>query len=398
MTSLFDDRLKDEIISLQIGAPGPDLLESARQVFKKSVSESTLNENVSEDLQLFQYGPAAGSDSFVQSCAQFLSHQYGDQVDPDRLLLTCGATHGLHLLATSLLDLKRGVVFVEDPTYFLALDILQKDLSLKIVPVPGILGEGQALEKVIQQEKFANTNEKFWGMVYAIPHFQNPTGRQMTSDQCKNLIEVTKRHNLLLVCDDVYNLLWYDGSKSTSRLLQFGKNESHVVSNASFSKILSPGIRVGWIEAHLSTISRLSSGGVLTSGGAVNNVMSGIIAQALSKGYLLNHLEKMRQTLGIRMKAACDILEAELPQGFTFERPQGGYFVWISGPSNFDSTKFCDQNLSSMKVAVLAGERASGDRQKPQRNSLRISIAYFQTDLITEGCKRICTALLSFQM
>ena len=129
--SWFDNPLENDVINLQIGAPGDKFLQKAMSVFLSTIPSE--EESKSPQLiQLFQYGASPGNDLFLQSCSQFLSEQYNDSVKPESLFLTCGATHGLSLIASTLVDMKNGVVFVEDPTYFLALDILHRDLGCKI--------------------------------------------------------------------------------------------------------------------------------------------------------------------------------------------------------------------------------------------------------------------------
>ena len=131
--SLFDNRLADtDIIDFSIGAPGPDLLSKAFELFTEMTKQAQSKSNKDQFERHFQYGPSEGSQVFLNALSNFLSAQYDCPVSTQTLILTCGATHGLHLAASTLLQTTAGggVVFVENPTYFIALDIFQ-DLKLK---------------------------------------------------------------------------------------------------------------------------------------------------------------------------------------------------------------------------------------------------------------------------
>ena len=145
---------------------------------------------------------------------------------------------------------------------------------------------------IATEKQSSESNTDFWGMVYLIPTFHNPTGRCMTEAQCTSFIELVEKFNLLLICDDVYHFLWYN--QPSKRLLCHKPSSRHVISNGSFSKILAPGIRLGWIEAHPTLIERLKRTGVLNSGGATNNVMSSLVSRSLTDGTLANHLVMLR--------------------------------------------------------------------------------------------------------
>jgi len=284
-------------------------------------------------------------------------------VASEELVTTSGATSGLQLLATVLLD-KNGIVFVEDPTYFISSSILAKDLGLKVVPVPmaedGI--DMEELKKAVQREKTGGVCEqdRFWAMVYTIPTYHNPTGKTMSPEKGRMLIELASQEKMLVVCDDVYNLLTYSPLPySRLRALQ-QKPENCVISNGTFSKILAPGVRLGWIEAP-----------------------PGIV----SLGLLDVQLDHCKQVYGARMNTALKQLGG-LPEGWHVESPGGGYFLWITAPQ--DLSAFCHQ-LEKNGVGVLPGPRASSS--SPQSSNLfascRLSIAFFAEEKIALACKTI---------
>ena len=308
----------------------------------------------------------------------------------EELVTTCGATSGLQLLATVLLD-KNGVVFVEDPTYFISSSILAKDLGLKVVPVP-MAKDGidiEELKQAVLKEKAGVVcdQDRFWAMVYTIPTYQNPTTTTMSPEKGRMLIEVATQENMLVVCDDVYNLLSYSPFPfSRLRALQ-QEHENCVISNGTFSKILAPGVRLGWIEAPPAIVSKLAASGFLQSGGSMNNLTSGIATSLLSLGLLDVQLDHCKQVYGARMNTALRELE-RLPEGWYVESPGGGYFLWITAPQNL--SVFCDK-LEKNGVRVLPGSRASSS-SPPSSNlyaSCRLSIAFFTEEKIALACKTI---------
>jgi len=360
--SLFSNRPgSQDFVDLTIGAPGPELLSFLPPIFLEASQHRMENDRGN----LFQYGPETGITVFRRELAQFLSRRYGDRpVTSEELVTTCGATSGLQLLATVLLD-KNGIIFVEDPTYFISSSILAKDLGLKVVPVP-MAKDGidiEELKKSVLKEKagIAFDQDRFWAMVYTIPTYHNPTTTTMSREKGRRLIQLATQENMLVVCDDVYNLLSYSPFPfSRLRALQ-QEDENCVISNGTFSKILAPGVRLGWIEAPPAIVSRLAASGFLQSGGSMNNLTSGIATSLLSLGLLDAQLDHCKQVYGARMSTALKELE-ELPEGWAVESPGGGYFLWITAPQ--DLTAFCHQ-LEKNGVGVLPGSRASSSSPPP---------------------------------
>lgn len=133
-TNLFDGREDGDVLDLTIGAPGPSTLERVPELF--TLAHSRLQSSSQERSQIYQYGPSWGYEPFLYHLAQYLTESYGSSVNPESLFLTAGATNGLWLVSSVFLPVGKGVVFVEDPTYFLALNIIQNTLGHKVVRVP----------------------------------------------------------------------------------------------------------------------------------------------------------------------------------------------------------------------------------------------------------------------
>lgn len=220
----------------------------------------------------FQYGPTIGGFDYRTTISKFLTKNYKEKVHAEDIVLSSGATNGLHLIMSTLIDLS-GVVFVDEVTYMIALDIFALFPSIKVVTVP-LTKDGtdiEALRKLIEEHKFTPKDGKlFWGIYYTIPTFHNPTGILFSEEVNKSLIQLSREFDFLITCDDVYNLLHYCNDTSPKRLYSYDNFEDpdfkgNVISNGSFSKILSPGIRVGWMECPPRCVAAFNNWFVVTN-------------------------------------------------------------------------------------------------------------------------------------
>ena len=400
--SLFTGRVDSSLINLTIGAPGQKILSTLPSLFL-SASSHRLSCNLGS---LFQYGPEVGIRQYRVELAKFLSRRYSDKVLEDELVLTCGATNGLHL-ATSCLVKQGGTVFVEDPTYFIALSLLSGDMGLKVVPIRmkenGI--DLDHLEEMVAIEATKNAEEtsaRFWGMIYTIPTFHNPTGVTLTSDTGNRLIQIARQAGILVFCDDVYNLLAYrELEVSRLKSLDDATDRGCVISSGTFSKILAPGVRLGWLEAPAHLVKLLVNSGVLLSGGSQNNYVSGIVTSLMELGLVDQQVDMCIKVYKERMDSAVGILEKSLPDGWTVQHPHGGYFLWVVG-NRGNLSSFCQWLEQEKGVVVLLGSKASpysymGETEMGNTsNCFRISIAYYEVDKIVEGCRTLCEALKEF--
>ncbi|KAL6447712.1 hypothetical protein ACFW04_000106 [Cataglyphis niger] len=249
-----------EATNLSVGAPGPDLLKHCVEMLSKSTRHRMEEEEKEGKYYLFQYGITAGLWECRDELAKFLSRRYGNSVKRKHLILTCGASHGLQMLLNTILS-PNGIIFVEEVTYMIALDAFKQFPLIRIVTVPmkDDVVDLDAFEKIVAEEKtkgnyFLNDQKIFWAMYYTIPIFHNPTGMTLSPDQCKRLVEIAQNNSIVIVCDDVYNLLYYGQGLPPQRLFSYDDPKDsnykggNIVSNCSFSKILAPAIRFGWIE------------------------------------------------------------------------------------------------------------------------------------------------------
>ncbi|CAG2053221.1 unnamed protein product, partial [Timema podura] len=377
-----------DVVNLSAGAPGPDLLKRCIPLFMQATVHRMEKEQ--EHAYLFQYGITSGLWEYREQLSQFLTKRYSEQVNRADLVLTCGAAHGLMLIIDTFLP-RNAVIFVEDVTYMIALEAFRQFPSMKVVPVPQT-SEGvdtEALKIIASEERSKGSwelteNKLFWAIFYTIPIFHNPTGVTMSQ----------------MVCDDVYNLLYYGDSASPPRRLfsydrgTEGFRGGHVISNGTFSKIMAPGVRVGWLEVAPRLALVLRNSGILKSGGAVNQYMSGVITSILELGLEDKHLDFLVHTCKERMQAVCDTLDQFLPLYCSFTRPEGGYFVWLRLPESVDANRLAVWCQEKYKVAAIPGSRFSV--KQGFKNYLRLAIAFHQVEILTEATKNLCLGIQDY--
>ncbi|XP_021353530.1 uncharacterized protein LOC110450374 isoform X2 [Mizuhopecten yessoensis] len=354
---------------------------------------------------IFQYGPTQGDPVFRKDLAEFLSKEYDDHVKSDNLMVTVGATHGLHVTASILFD-HNLPIFVEDPTFHLAFKILKDDLGKTVIPVPtsedGV--DLTRLEELLQENRAkagdkATWKSPFWTMLYTMTVYGNPTGQCSSPEQCRKLINLARKYDVLLFSDDVYNLFHFGKGKQPARLLAYDKSDDPnyigcVLSNGTFSKIFAPGIRLGWMEGHKEMVDLLACCYTSYCTGSFNHYMSLVMSAAIQLGLMTTHLNRIRGVYKTRMGLMCDALQKYLPTGFTFNRPQGGFFIWVTMPETMDA-KVLQKFAKKFNVVYIDGESTSPTCSF--RNCIRLTISFCDTDQIEEGTQRLAKAIQAYR-
>ncbi|XP_076182099.1 uncharacterized protein LOC143154134 [Ptiloglossa arizonensis] len=397
---------EENITNLSVGAPGPDLLQHCVEMIKKATDHRLEEEKKEGNYYLFQYGTTAGLWECREELAGFLTRRYGDPVKRENLILTCGASHGLQLLLNTVVS-PNGIIFVEEVTYMIALDTFKQFPLMKVVTVPmkNDTVDVDAFEKIVAEEKkngdFLLNDEKiFWAMFYTIPTFHNPTGTTLPPASCKRLVNIARNNSIMVTCDDVYNLLYYGNGSPPQRLFFYDDpidpnyKYGNIVSNGSFSKILSPAIRFGWIECPPRIAKILRSSGILCSGGAVNHYISGVITSLLHLKIEDEYLDNIINIYTERLSVLCDTLDHYLPKCCSYRRPSGGYFVWIHLPPEVNGSDFIKWCQNIYQVSAIPGTRFSYTGKC--NNFLRLSIAFHRKEILRTSSETLCKALTDY--
>ena len=366
--------LPEGLIDFGIGQPDVALLpvEKLRQAAEHRLKKG--------DPSILQYGTEAGNDYFRLALSEFLSQGYKIEVSYDQLFITSGATQGLNLICTYFA--KSGdTIFVEEPSYFLAL-YLFKDRRLNVVSLPvdkdGLIIE--ALEEKLEEHKPA--------FLYTIPTFHNPSTVTLSADRRDKLVGLSEKYNFYIVADEVYQLLAY-ATTPPPPMMAFDRNGT-VLSLGSFSKILSPGLRLGWIQAKPTLFDRLTQSGLLLSGGGLNPFTSGIVQSVLELGLQHEHLTHLKQVYGERSANLGTVLRQHLPAGADFLEPQGGFFIWLRLAEELEAASFSSK-AREQNLDFVSGIHFSS--RQGLRNYLRLSFSYYDTEDLCEGIKRLADVL-----
>jgi len=326
------------------------------------------------DPSFLQYGAEQGDGYFRIALAKFLSQGYGFPVATDTLFVTTGISNALDLICTYFIR-PGDTIFVEEPTYFLALRIFA-DHALRIVPIQT---DEDGLVMDALEEKLTETQPKF---LYTVPTFQNPGGFSLSQERRERLVSLSQEYNFLIVADEVYQFLNYSGQK-IKPFAAYTDLET-LISLNSFSKILAPGLRLGWMQAHPNQLKRLTTSGLLDSGGGLNPFTSSMVRELIEVGDLEANISKLIATYHSRLKAMDATLRREIPQA-VFNTPQGGFFFWVRLPG-IDAEQLRGK-AREFNVGFRQGALFSS--QGEMRDYIRLSYAFYDEEKIEAGIQRL---------
>jgi 2-aminoadipate transaminase len=347
-----------ETISFARGVPAPEcipveeLADCARAIVER------------DGATVLSYGSAAG----YEPLRRWIAERHG--VEPARVLVTNGSLQGIVFLAERFAGQR---VLVEAPTYDRPLKILAAR-GVEVAPVP-MDDQGLDLDAL---EDALRTGPKP-AFLYTIPTFQNPSGRTLSVERRRRLVDLARQHDLLVVEDDPYGLVRFEGEPLPT-LFELEGGE-RVVYSSSFSKTIAPGLRVGYFVLPVALEQALEAHAVSTY---ITPVLlgQGTVFEFLSRGNLEPNLERVRSLLGARRDAMLEALERELPAA-RWSRPEGGYFVWLDLPDNADAAALLGR-AAAAGVTFVPGSDFGGPPQ-----SARLAFSFVSPDEIHEGVRRL---------
>lgn len=367
----FDDAPEPGFINFGVGQPSADLLSvdlirTASDRFFTSAQPFELN-----------YGSKQGDVRYLDAVSKLLEAEYGQPSPADNLFLTGGNSQALDFVCNRFTQ-SGDTVFVEDPSYFLAFQIL-RDHGLNVVGIP-VDDDGLDVEQLENALK-----EHSPSLVYTIPSYHNPTGRTMTRERRERLVALSCEHDFLIAADEVYQMLYFDEPPPPA--LGTYAEQGNVVSLGSFSKILAPGMRLGWIQTDARHMDRLLASGVVNSGGSFNHYSSHMVRNLIEAGLLTEFIKQLRRTFLSRVEAMDRALREHVRDRARWMVPQGGYFFWLELAADADAENL-RKHADDFQTGFQPGPVFSpGPGQL--RNFIRLSFAHYTEPDIEEGVARI---------
>lgn len=374
LKATFDARPPAGTINLGIGQPSPDLMPV--ELFR-DLADGFLAD--AEPLD-FNYGEKQGDIRFRESLADFLSIAYGHDTGPDELFLSGGNSQALDF-ACERFSRPGDTIFVEEPSYFLAFQVF-RDRGLNIVSIP-LDEQGMSIDALE-----AALRKHAPRLLYTIPSFSNPGGQTLSAERRRRLVELSREHGFIILADEVYQLLPAFGEVPPALGTMTG--QGNVLSLGTFSKILAPGLRLGWIQASKNLIGTLLDSGWVNSGGSINHLTSHWVRQAIDSGRQEQHIEFVKQAYRERLLAMEAALQQHLQGHARWVRPDGGYFFWLELETGSDATALRRQ-AAKFEVGFQPGELFSAGGGL--KNCLRLSFAHYGVDEIHEGVERLAKLL-----
>jgi DNA-binding transcriptional MocR family regulator len=377
--SFTQNDLRDGFVEFGVGEPDPTLLpvglirEAAQRALGAPDAAAAL-----------AYGSGPGPAALRAAIARRTATREGLGLDAGDVLVSGGNSQALGQVLT---DLTRpgDVVFVEDPTYNLALGIIA-DHPVEVAGVP-LDAEGLDIAALAEAVAHARASDLRPRLLYTIPTFHNPAGVSLSTPRRRRLLELACRENLILVEDDVYRELAFDGAAPPA--LRALDPEAPVVRLGSFAKSLAPGLRLGWIDAPPRLREQLAADGVLESGGCVSQFPAAVVAALLEAGAYGAHVAALRTGYASRRDALAGALRDHLPAGCGFTLPAGGFFLWVTLPEGLTATALLPV-AERHGIGFAPGVRFSvgGDD-----GSVRLAFSLYDEESLAEGGRRLAAAI-----
>jgi 2-aminoadipate transaminase len=371
--------LRPGIIELKWGDPDMELLPAA------ALARATAVALERDGPSALNYGAEQGPGRLIEQLCAWLERREGVASPAEQVFITGGISYALDLLCT-LLARPGDVALVESPSYHLAMRIF-RDHGLELVAVPADECGMQvgALPHIVEALRQQGRQPRF---LYTVPSFGNPTGVSLIPKRRATLAAFARSTGLLVLEDDVYRELWYDGPAPPP--LRSLAPDGPIVRLGSFSKILAPGLRLGWLLASPEIVRQCAGSGLVDSGGGASHFTAHAVAAFMELGLLDEHVEVLRVAYRQRRDVLLDALKRFLPRDCAWVRPGGGFFVWVRLPEGSDSTAL-------LHVAETAGvSYAPGSRFCVGEGGecyLRLAFSLLSLAELEEGARRLGTVL-----
>ncbi len=357
--------MRPEVISFAGGLPSPETfpVERMKAAFDKVLSE--------QGKTALQYGPTDGYAPLREFIAASLSTA-DCKILPEQILMVSGSQQGLDLLGKVLVD-EGSKILVETPSYLGALQafsVYQPQFESVDTDEHGLIpasvaakGEGARL-------------------MYALPNFQNPTGRTLSIERRMELVETCARMGIPLIEDNPYGDLCYSGEPLPKML---NMNPDGVIYMGSFSKVLTPGIRLGYVVGPVPLIRKLEQAKQAADLHTAQLTQM-VVYEVIKDGFLGEHIPTIRTFYARQCNVMLEAMTKFFPEGVTWTRPEGGMFIWVTLPKHIDSKVLLDEAIQHNIAFVPGGPFYANEAEK---NTLRLSFVTVSPERINEGIEKL---------
>ncbi len=372
MRDLMALTARDDIISFSGGLPDTSTFAPG---FFTELMGRVATDSVAKALQ---YGPTEGL-SDVREAIALVMETEGMSVDPDSILATSGGQQALDLVCKILID-PGDVIIAEAPTYPGAVPTFCS-YEADVIQIP-MDRDGMQIEELREALAGLDREGRRPKFIYTIPNFHNPAGVTLSLQRRRELLSIAGERELLVLEDNPYGLLRYEGEPIPSL---YSLDADFVLYAGTFSKILSPGVRIGWLVAPPPVLRQL----VLGKGSAdlcCSSVSQYFIAEYFQSGPWMNYVRSLSELYRRRRDVMLDAMAEHFPREASWTHPEGGLFLWVTLPDYIDTTDLLARAIEE-HVAFVPGRAAFVDGRGG--SSMRLNFSGVGKDEIREGIRRL---------
>jgi len=366
------------VIAFSAGNPSPESFPVAEMA---EISASIYKNSPSKALQ---YGISEGYPPLRELTAKRIKEKQNIGKDFDQLIIVSGGQQGMEL-STKMLTNPGDTVICESPSFIGSINAFKSyDLNLKSVEMDEMGIVPESLEAIVKEDNRVR-------FLYTIPTFQNPSGRTMTLERRKKVLELAKKYDFLILEDNPYGELRYTGEEIPA--IKSLDDEGRVIYVGSFSKVLAPGIRIGFVCAHKDIIAKMVIAKQV-SDVHTNQFFMMVAAEYLEKCNLDQHISSVRKLYKDKLDLMSDNIEKYFPKEVIFHKPDGGLFLWCQLPEGYDAMGLC-RLAGEKKVSIVPG-RVFEVEEKEISGTFRMNFSTPSDENIVKGVEILGTVIKDY--
>lgn len=343
------------------------------------IARQLIQENLATQYAGLLIGPERSRDTL----AQFIAGMTGATLTADNLIITAGAINGINIACRGLTQ-PGDVVIVEEPTFYFIVNILRAS-HVEVVSAP-MTDQGVDLNAVADLATQYGDRLK---MIYTIPSFHNPTGIVATEANRRELVKLAQKHDFVIVEDTTYQWLYFEDAPP-AMCQAYDETGEHVVSVGTFSKIMMPSIRQGWLWTSSSKVKQFTN----FCDSSVGALAAEMVAQFIRQGHIQPQLAHARAHYAERCHAMAAILQDCLPDWVQWQKPGGGFFFWMTLPEGVSSMAVLEQ-ANARGVDFMPGKMSFVNRDSAPDRYLRVCFTYNDIDKLEQGARLLAESLQS---